>query len=62
MQPCYVIKPARKCDKQQIVFSHAHIARREPLGETAKADITSRVILLDPILVHEVVFQDIIFP
>jgi hypothetical protein len=62
MQPCYVIKLTTKRNKRQIVFSHAHIARRAPLGETAKADIASRVILLDPILVHEVVFQDIIFP
>jgi hypothetical protein len=41
---------------------HAHIARREPSGDTAKAEIASRVIFFDPTLVHEVVFQDIIFP
>jgi hypothetical protein len=40
----------------------SHIARRAPLGDTAKAEIASRVIFFDPVLVHEVVFQDTIFP
>jgi len=44
------------------IFFHAHIARRAPSGDTAKAEIASRVIFFDPTLVHEVVFQDIIFP
>jgi hypothetical protein len=44
------------------VLFHTHIARKAPSGDTVKAEIASRVIFFDPTLVHEVVFQDIIFP
>jgi hypothetical protein len=37
--------------KNKWIFQ-SHIARRASLGDTAKAEIASRVIFFDPVLIH----------